>query len=756
MFRTHKPTLLALTSTLVALSSMQSQAQQTGATQIAAQSATDQLPPIVVEGATLQAKPVTKPTVAPKPQPVVESDDAPAPAPKKSKKAAAKASTASGQPTTAPSSASAAQTSNAGDTPPTGGDSASDGAESSNGAISADKIGSAVSVVTGEQLRARQIRNGADALRALPGIAVTRDAGFGGLTQVRIRGAEGNHTTVLIDGIEANDTTNGEFNFSDLSADEIERIEVIRGPQSGLYGSGAIGGVVNIVTRSGRGPLTVRTFGEAGSFNTVAGGIAVSGGTDKAWGSFALSERKTGGFDIAPFGIENDGSQLKTLNIRGGVQLIPGVTLDVTLRHTNKDGDRDTQAPFPDPSGIQVDDPARFKETTWLGAARLTWESFDGHLVQVAKATRNETKRDDRSEFFGTPSVTENDGARETYSYAATYRLDTPSIVTAHHYFTGLVEHDAESFTPKSDFGFGFAADGVKRRRELDAVAFEYRGEFADRLFVQGTVRHDDSNVFGGYDTWRTAASLRLPEIGLRPHASYGTGIKLPSMFENFGSVPGSYYANPSLQAEESKGWDAGVELTLVRGVAVVDVTYFDNEVSNKIRSFANCIPGPPPFFGACTAVNDPAVSTRDGIEVEGRFALGSGLNLGLAYTYTDARTPLGMQEIRRPQHSARGDLSYVFDGGRGNVNLSAQYVADNIDTNFGTFTAVTLDPYWLVNVAAAYRVAPGVEIFGRVENLLDANYQEVYGFETAGVAAYAGVRFTYEEPSTKDWIKYK
>ncbi|NOT72767.1 MAG: TonB-dependent receptor [Hyphomicrobium sp.] len=251
----------------------------------------------------------------------------------------------------------------------------------------------------------------------------------------------------------------------------------------------------------------------------------------------------------------------------------------------------------------------------------------------------------------------------------------------------------------------------------------------------------------------RTAASLRLPEIGLRPHASYGTGIKLPTMFENFGSIPGSFYPNPNLKAEESKGWDAGIETTLVPGRAVVDVTYFDSEVTNKVKSFANCLP---PFFSVCTSVNDPGVSPRQGIEVEGRFALGYGLRLGLAYTYTNARTPQGLQEIRRPQHSARGDLGYVFDGGRGSVNLSAQYVADNTDTNFGNFSNVTLDPYWLVNVAAAYRVSPGVEVFGRVENLLDANYQEVYGFETAGIAAYAGVRFTYEEPSTKDWVKYK
>ncbi len=722
-----------------------------------------ELPPIIVEGATLDAKPVIKTKkkasvadIAPD-----QPDEAPAKQQKKIVKAEKKpskpvaASAASEPEPVAPADPAGNAVTAADSASGTASASAAATATASSG-VSSEKIGSAVSVVTGDQLQARQNRFAGDALRALPGVAVTRDAGVGGLTQVRIRGAEGNHTLVLIDGIEANDTTNGEFYFSDLSADNIDKIEVIRGPQSGLYGSGAIGGVVNVITNGGRGPLTFRASGETGTFNTYAGSIGVSGGTDKLWGSISLNERRTVGYNISPVGSENDGSQLKTLSVRGGVQIVPGVTLDLTLRHTTKFGDHDQQAPFPDPSGIQVDDPATFRETAWLGAARLTWESFDGHLVQIAKATRNQTDRKDNAVFFATPSITSNLGVREDYSYTSTYRLDTPAVFAAHHYFTGYVEHENEAFTPNSDFGFGFAADGVERSRNLNAAAFEYRGEYFDRIFLQDTVRRDDSSVFGGFTTWRTAASLRLPEISLRPHASYGTGVKLPSMFETFGSVPGSYYPNAKLGPEKSQGWDAGAEVTLVPGHAIVDVTYFNSELTDKIRSFANCIPGPPPFFGACTAVNDPGISPRQGVEVDGRFELGSGVSLGLDYTYTDARTAAGVQEIRRPKHSARGDIGYLFDAGRASVNLSVQYVADNHDTNFGNFSTVTLDPYWLVNIAAAYKVAPGTEVFGRIENLLDSDYQEVYGFETAGIAAYAGVRFSYEEPATRDWAAYK
>lgn len=716
-----------------------------------------QLPAIVVEGATIEAKPaISKPRKV-APAAAAEADE-PAPPAKKIRKAS-KPSAPKAKPQPAPveapsnaaeqadAAAAAAAQGPSTDTTQTG---------SSVSGVRSDQLGTSVSVVTGEQLRAQQVRSGGEALRSLPGVEVSRTGGVGGLTQVRLRGAEGNHTLVLIDGVEANDTFNGEFDFADLSTDDIEQIEVLRGPQSGLYGSGAIGGVINIVTRGGRGPLTFRASGETGSFATYAGSAGVSGGNDHVWGALSVSERKTGGFNISPSGNEKDGAELKTFNIRAGAQILPGVALDLSLRHTSRDGERDDQVyepPFYISDGLQHDTSSTFSESTWLGSAKLTWDSLDGALTQVVKATRNETQRQD---FSYTATTTDNLGLREDYSYAATYRFETPALLFAHHAITGLAEHERESFTPNSDFGFGYAADGIERTRSLDAAAFEYRGDFSDRLFVQGTVRHDDSDQFGGFTTWRTAASLKLPEVFLRPHASYGTGIKLPTMFENFGSIPGSYYANPDLKPERSEGWDAGAEATLWPGRAFVDVTYFNTELTDKIKSFANCRAAPPPFFSECTAVNLSGVSPQQGIEVDSKFYLTDALRIGLAYTYLDAKDANGDQVIRRPKHSARGDITYAFDGGRGLVNLTAHYVADNLDTNFGDFSTVSLDPYWLVNVGASYKLQPGVEVFGRVENLLNQQYQEVYGFETAGVAAYAGMRFTYEEPTTADWVKYK
>jgi vitamin B12 transporter len=240
-----------------------------------------------------------------------------------------------------------------------------------------------------------------------------------------------------------------------------------------------------------------------------------------------------------------------------------------------------------------------------------------------------------------------------------------------------------------------------------------------------------------------------MAEVGLRPHASLGTAVKLPTMFENFGLIPGSFTPNPLLQPEESKGWDAGVELTLWSGKAVLDVTYFQQDLRNKINGFA---PGPGFTF---TAINTPGISNRDGVEVSARFAVTPSLTLSGSYTYLTAVDAAGLDEIRRPQHSGRADLAYTFGNGRGTATLSAIYNGAMNDTAFRIlayfgpfpFTAaerVTLDEYWLINASASYKVAPGMEIFGRIENLMNEKYQEIYGFGTPGIAGFGGIKLTF------------
>lgn len=626
-------------------------------------------------------------------------------------------------------------------------------AEPSSGAapVTTETIGTAVTVVTGAQLKAQQVRTGVDALRSLPGVSVSRTGSIGGISQVRIRGAEGNHTLVLIDGIEANDTTNGEYDFSDLSVEDIERIEVIRGAQSSLYGAGAVGGVINIVTRGGKGPLKITAMGEGGAYNTREAAASVSGGNDGFWGKVSISKRETDGFNIAPKGSEEDGASLATFSAKAGARIVEGLNLDVVLRHTSKDGERDTEGAVLGQLQEQTDDPTVFDSSAWMQGATLTWDTFDGQLNQVLRATHNITHRTDTSPT--TLFTTDTTGERFDYSYTGTVHLVTPGAPGFKHTLTALIENTEERFTPNSrsdDPFFPFQDDGKARVRGADSIAGEWRGDLYERLFLTAGVRYDNNDTFDDFTTWRTTASLDLRELSLRPHASAGTGVKAPTMFEQFGTIPLFFTPNANLKPEESKGWDAGVEMRLMGGLASVDVTYFNSEISNEIDGFA---PGPNFTF---TAVNRDGTAKHQGVEVAASVQLMPGLALSGSYTFLDAQAADGQDEIRRPDHAARADLTYTFDQGRGTLNVSAIYNGEMDDIarrvtgfSFGFPILVpertSLDSYWLVNVAASYKLKPGLELFGRVENAFNEQYQEVYGFQTAGAAAYAGLRFTFE-----------
>ncbi len=602
----------------------------------------------------------------------------------------------------------------------------------------AESIGSSVSVVTGQQLADQQIRHAGDALRSLPGVTVSRGGSVAAQTQVRIRGAEGNHTLVLIDGIVANQPGTGEFDFSNLPADQIERIEVIKGAQSSLYGSGAIGGVVNIVTKRGRGPASTTVWAEAGSFKTAESGITVSGGSDRAHGLMSYSVRNSNGFNISVDGNETDASAIRSFIMKGGVSPTENFSVDVVVRNVDKRGDRDGDLFALSGLSRQTDTFSHFASNMWLAGIEARLGTFDGRLEHRVRYNYAETILEDSDVGdFGT-FFARNDNVRRNAAYLATLDLGTPSLAgILRHSLTGLVEQENETFNQVT-------GDNLTRERSRLAFAGEYRADVFDRLTVTANLRRDDNDTFDDFTTWRTAASLRLLDRtspwGLRPHASYGTAVKLPTMVEQFGQFAG-FVPNPGLKAEESTGWDAGLELSLARGAIVVDATYFSANLENEIVTRFL------PFFQS-TVENLLGESTREGVELSARWRPYAWLSLGAAYTWLDSRDDQGLPEIRRARDSGRLDATMAFAGGRGTLTLAAAYNGVTPDLAFGlpTFETVRvkLDDYWLATVAARYKLQPGVEVFGRIENVFDADYQEVYGFETAGIAAYAGLKLTF------------
>ncbi|PZQ52418.1 MAG: TonB-dependent receptor [Rhodovulum sulfidophilum] len=607
--------------------------------------------------------------------------------------------------------------------------------------VPAEQFGRAVSVVTAEDLARRQTTYVADALRALPGVAVSRTGGYGGQTQVRIRGAEGNHTVVLIDGIEASAPENGEFDFGGLLTADIARIEVLRGPQSAIYGSNAIGGVISITTKQAEAAGTrYEASTEVGTDGTVAGLLAARRLTERANLSFSLAGRDVGGYDISGTGGEDDGDVNVTANARASYQLTDTLLIGGSLRYVDRSSDYDDfifGAPSRDE--LVVDADLVHERTEFFGSAFATLEAFGGRMSNEVRL--NYSDMDDRNLRDGVRDADTTSG-RTTLRYLGTVALDAATIAAARQTLSFGVERIEESFE-NNDASLVFDPSQMdKQTRDLTSFIGQYRGTFLEALSLQANIRYDHNDGFDDVTTWSLAGSYILPNATTRLHASYGTGSQNPTLFEQFGFIPGSWIGNPDLKPEESRGWDFGVEQAFLAGRAVIDVTYFEDRLKDEISSTFD------PATGESTPFNEDGTSRRKGIEVAGTYEVTERFTAGLAYTWLDATDPDGQREVRRPEQEVALNLDWALPNDRTVVNLDIRRVIDNLDFDYTapSFGAerVKLDDYTLVNLAAEHMLTETVTLTGRIENLFDADYQELDGYATPGITAFIGLRSVF------------
>jgi vitamin B12 transporter len=600
--------------------------------------------------------------------------------------------------------------------------------------VEAGKVGSAYTVVTGAEMERRQIRHAADALRGIPGVSVSQSSGPGSLNQVRIRGGEASHVVVLVDGVDVDTLDRGDFDFSTLLAADIEKIEVIRGPQSGVYGGNALSGVINIVTRKGTGTPRAMATVEGGSFGTRAVTANASAGAAKGYFSATAASRSTDGFNIADGLGELDGSEQKAFFTRGGVTLSDKLRIDGMLRYQSNRADID------DDWGNGALDLAGFtnEREQAMGSIAATLDLTERWSQKIFA---NRLQDDFESHYPGfAPYSTA--GERNHWGYQSSYRFDTPDMLAARHVVTGLIEQKQESFETS-------ATAGTFERNQTGFVS-EYRGEFLDRLFLSGNLRRDLNDAFANVTTWRTTAAYAFRETGTRLHGSYGKGIQNPGFAEQFGIFTSpAFVGNPSVLPEESLGWDIGVEQKLWADRLILDVTYFDADLTNKIVNQEIDTDGDG-TLDSWTVVNLGGKSKRRGVELALTAALAPGLTLSGAYTYTDAEDADGLQEVRRPNHAASLNTSWSLLDGRAQIDLGIIYNGAVRDELFG-LGSVRLDDYSLVNLAASYKLSEQVTLFGRVQNLTDADYEEIFDYNTAPIAAYAGMKVSFEAGAPLD-----
>jgi vitamin B12 transporter len=612
------------------------------------------------------------------------------------------------------------------------------------------KVGSSLTVVDGEMIQDQGYTYVPDVLRQVPGVAVNRTGPFGGLTQVRIRGAEGNHTLALIDGVDISSPDQGETDFSTLLSSDIQRIEVLRGPQSGLYGSNALAGVVNLITNRNFEGHYVNLDVEGGEMNTfqVQANAGVGAGRNYVSGGF--HGLTTEGFDVSASttaqgvpavglgGHEGDEEGLKesAFYLRGGVGS-DNFHVDGFLNYLNKDAELDGQAFSAPIAGRTYDDASESSTQRLLAAGSATLSLMDGRWTTLFSASYlDETRRGRGTSFSGLANLgvalnpNGADATRTKGSIQSTYQFGADGFVS---YVTGFVEGKQETFQnafPAS------AAQQPEQHRDLLGYGLQYRAEIADQVFLSAVVRRDDNEQFQDADTYSVSAAWAIPNIGTRPHASFGTGVTNPTFTEQFGFNPGTFVGNPNLVPEEAEGWDVGVEQTLLDGRLVLDVTYFESTLEKEIFTAF----GPAPNF-LSTPDNRTTDSDRSGWEASIRANPFEGLDIVASYTNLDATEPAGI-EVRRPENQAALDATWKVANTPLQVNLGVTYNGDQTDTDFGTFLRTAQDPYTVVRLGASWQVNDNIEIYGRVENLTDETYEEVIAFQSMPRAFFFGVRF--------------
>jgi vitamin B12 transporter len=591
------------------------------------------------------------------------------------------------------------------------------------GGVDPATIGGSLSVITPGDFEDRQVRIVSDVLRDVPGVSVGRTGGFGSLTELRVRGSESNQTLVLVDGIEASDPFFGFFDWGTVLADDLARMEVLRGQQSALYGSDAIGGVINYTTPSGREAPGLRIRAEGGSmatFGTAARAAGVESDLDYV---VSGAYQTTDGFVVAPGGSRKIGSSLSSIGGKASYALTPDLTLRAVVRHTKDDADQNGQD-F-GTTGFALDSPgATLKARTTYGLAAADLSLLGGRWTHSLTIQGVDAVRDTTSNFVRDGG---DKGTRGKGSYVTSLRIDQGM---ATHKLTLAIDRERESFqntAPPDPFG----PDLTRRSVTNTGYVGEYDWTLGERAGFGAALRYDKNDQFDDATTYRVQGYYRINDR-LRVRAAAGSGIKNPNQVELFGFNAGvfPFQGNPDLKPEKSKGWEAGADFALLDGRLKLGATWFDSTLHDEIIT----------VFGAVTTTaNATTHSTRKGIELFADGRLSDAWRLDAAYTHLDAEQN-GSTELRRPKDIASLNLTWKPTD-KASMTLTTRYNGKALDTEFATFSTVTLKAFTLVNLAGAYRITDRVEAFGRIENLFDRDYQEVFGYLTPGRAAYAGLR---------------
>ena len=567
------------------------------------------------------------------------------------------------------------------------------------------ELGGSVSIITADDIAARGFDFVLDAVASAPGVTVNQNGAFGGSASVRIRGASSEQTLVIIDGVVANDPTSpgGGFDFARLDPSNIDRIEILKGPQSTLWGTDAIGGVVNIITKRPAEGLGGKVFAQAGSYDSLRGGAEISGANSRFDYRLAATLHNSDGISKADEingNDEDDGFDSTTVSARAGAMLPGNSRLQATLLWNDADSEFDS---FVFGAQGNVGDGDEFSRNEQLTTnLSLRVPLLDGRLDNMFLIGFSDLERE--SFTNGTSSFL-SEGDRVTYRYQGTLRIDDRNQLAF-----GIERENSESNGEETSI------DGLFALYELQPF---------DTLTMTAGLRRDDHERFGGETTARVAIAYN-PHEQLTLGASWGEGFKAPTLFQTTFFCCGAAAPNSRLRPETSDAYDIGITYRTPGSRGEIGLTWFEQDTTDLIT-----------FSFAVGGYENIAIAESQGIELHGSFRFADWLDASFNHAKIDARDGTGARLIRVPEHS--GDVSFVLNpDGRISGNLSLRYNGEEQDPNGGVAS------WSRVDLSGRYRLSDALEFYARIENLLDEEYQQILGYGTPGLSAYVGVRLGF------------
>lgn len=572
-----------------------------------------------------------------------------------------------------------------------------------------DRVASSVTVLTREELDQAQIRTVEEALRSVPGLDIVRSGSAGKASSAFLRGANSTHTLVLVDGVQVNSPTNGGFDFSSLTTDNIERIEVVRGPQSALYGSNAVGGVINILTREGQGKPEWGLYSEGGRYGTLKGAGTASGAFKWLGYSAAVSRTKTEGL------FKNDDYANTTLSSRLAVTPVASVRVGLMAQ-----GALD-ELGVPGQRTISYNPSARQKNRNLLLAYRLDHRvsRFWDYQLRLSRATQQLNYDDPANQFISKIRTVAN-------------ALDWQSNLMAGPLYRLTFGYEWRGLSGKTDSASPFGNTNINRRITQQAAYIQEYLDISDKVQITAGLRFDHHSTFGWHRSVRLTAGATLP-TATRFKGSFGTGYRAPSLDELY--YPD--FGNPNLKPERSRTYDVGVEQPLAGRRAVIGVTWFETRFRDLIGFDQNFVPA-----------NLVRAKTK-GLEATGTFRPDTRLTFGASYTYLLTKDETTGERLRRrPKHHTNLSVDALPTR---SVRVSTRFavIGQRFDDSFDFSLPLVdrrrlYDGYAKLDLAVSWAVLPHLTLNWRVENALNRNYAEAAGYPSPKINVISGLQASF------------